>query len=1045
MSTNSPTLSLLDMASDSSFTSQDTIIMMTNALINGSNQVLGIDGDLLLTDGDSEAESVDTVLDIPGPPKVGDGKGATSSDSGLGRDDDASTVDSNSTLNSSEGHAPDVPPPPPVRSSVPTSMSVSEIRKAFERNLALSNASTASIGSLSTSGSGGPQGGQRPKSFPSQATPGKEGIGQAQIPANAGEALASLSVHEQLRWLASAEANSSTMANSSTGSGLGSNSNGSNRQQHSQHQQASLLGPQQAVVNCSNEQTNCSDSVSPSSSSSRTNNSGDVSSVSASLASGSKNWPSEDILIEYTSEPRTLVPSKRTSSVSNFYPLGQPTSSGPLQPQAGPPPPYSCVDPNVGQARFSPVYLSLNRRDPHQVLSLVNGAAIRPKHVQPNQGVGVAGPPGTARAQTPPQVPPRLIPAQLLSQLAAQGHRVVHVTQAGVPVSLGQQGKDPSGAGGQQRLTLVGQQQPLSQQHHQLLIQANSGQQSPKQGQQFRLVHPAHVTGNGEPIYVQHGQRLLITKGPMVNPETAGQVGQSPRHGPHATQAHFLGHHQGHPTIITQSNPNLRQSLQEFPNPSEIRRRDGLNAFPHVWEEPPKPGSLPVPPAGAALDRPNQAVRDELEQFVQLDNDRTERIKKRYSSAEDNSDDPTFGFGKRPQVRGIKTPIDPRQGQSHHGTLPRVIHIQHPAGNAPGGQPGVALTPGQQRRHVYLIQGGPQYQQRLVQVGATLPRHSHLHIIQQPGGQPFTGPAGQPVVQHIHLKPQQLQVVSHGGTGTDRPASSMGDAQAPPGGQPKPIYCYQHHHHGPPGTSGPPLGTQCVKGCPPGGVQGAPSQLTYKTFSMPNVAMIRPAGGGSLSLVPVHATLPKDERGAPEGASSSPKHQCSDPSYGTSSKAPKASVCLVNNKNGAGCNNNPDLVKDITGRASCSKGCPMSSSAHCQVSTAGPCPLAGPNSLSHMVAASVPSESKSTVSKKEKDKAATSKADKGKDKDKDKMGKKVEKEKKKKEKEAAKAAAKEAKSSSSSCSSSKNSSSGVSSTQSPSQQQEGVIYYSMNV
>ncbi|UYV71415.1 hypothetical protein LAZ67_8003069 [Cordylochernes scorpioides] len=45
---------------------------------------------------------------------------------------------------------------------------------------------------------------------------------------------------------------------------------------------------------------------------------------------------------------------------------------------------------------------------------------------------------------------------------------------------------------------------------------------------------------------------------------------------------------------------------------------------------------------------------DELERFVQQDLERIQRLKKRYSVAEED-EDPTFGFARRPSVRGIRT------------------------------------------------------------------------------------------------------------------------------------------------------------------------------------------------------------------------------------------------------------------------------------------------------------------------------------------------------------------------------------------------------
>ncbi|XP_054716246.1 uncharacterized protein LOC129225766 [Uloborus diversus] len=71
-------------------------------------------------------------------------------------------------------------------------------------------------------------------------------------------------------------------------------------------------------------------------------------------------------------------------------------------------------------------------------------------------------------------------------------------------------------------------------------------------------------------------------------------------------------------------------------------------------------------PNGACAPPPDVTApgRDELEQFARQDSCRTERIRKRYSVAEED-DDPTFGFARRPSVRGVQVgaprpPPDPR-------------------------------------------------------------------------------------------------------------------------------------------------------------------------------------------------------------------------------------------------------------------------------------------------------------------------------------------------------------------------------------------------
>ena len=96
-------------------------------------------------------------------------------------------------------------------------------------------------------------------------------------------------------------------------------------------------------------------------------------------------------------------------------------------------------------------------------------------------------------------------------------------------------------------------------------------------------------------------------------------------------------------------------SQGRFPNASEIRRRDGLNAYPQVM----RPASViitgsgghPLDGVGQGYDGQlrRQVVKDntdsELQQFTERDKDRTKRIKQRYAA---NDDDRSFGFSKRP-------------------------------------------------------------------------------------------------------------------------------------------------------------------------------------------------------------------------------------------------------------------------------------------------------------------------------------------------------------------------------------------------------------
>ncbi|UXI19079.1 Cysteine and glycine-rich protein 2 [Sarcoptes scabiei] len=108
-------------------------------------------------------------------------------------------------------------------------------------------------------------------------------------------------------------------------------------------------------------------------------------------------------------------------------------------------------------------------------------------------------------------------------------------------------------------------------------------------------------------------------------------------------------------------NNEIYQNATQFPNPSEIRRRDGLYAYPHVLikksvNDPQTQSSQTNISNEIGLSKSDDQQsdeKDELEAFVLQEQKRTERIKKRYSYTED--DDPTFGFARRPSVRGIRS------------------------------------------------------------------------------------------------------------------------------------------------------------------------------------------------------------------------------------------------------------------------------------------------------------------------------------------------------------------------------------------------------
>ena len=267
-------------------------------------------------------------------------------------------------------------------------------------------------------------------------------------------------------------------------------------------------------------------------------------------------------------------------------------------------------------------------------------------------------------------------------------------------------------------------------------------------------------------------------------------------------------------------------STSSFPNASEIRRRDGLNAFPYVWNpNDAKPGTAGHPSA----EQLNKAAKDELESFVRQDMQRTERIRKRYSVAEEeNDEDPSFGFARRPSIKSIKSKFGGSTEMIKQLQPQLSAPNQKPLGNniiqlttkasavnaanmqAPNSQIILAsqqlkgpvdlakLTAGQpvkaipiiqktqnNQRHVYLIQnqlaqnaqlaGNFQQQQRLIHAGATLPRNTsgQLSAVNSPASTGATA-AGANLSNPAQTNPNNSRTVNNANPG-QRPSSSLDD------------------------------------------------------------------------------------------------------------------------------------------------------------------------------------------------------------------------------------------------------------------------------
>lgn len=273
-------------------------------------------------------------------------------------------------------------------------------------------------------------------------------------------------------------------------------------------------------------------------------------------------WSTNELLIEYTSEPRTLVPSKRTTSLSSF------TTANIITPNQQIHLKNSDNNHNINNNNNNINYLSLNRNgEPQQKWKLYpeqhNSQQIR-YHYNPNQ-----------RAVSPN---PR-------------------------PVSPNARPVTP----------------------HQIFYQNRP---------QF---NPRYPSSQSMPLQV------MYSRTPDSLPINQRVRARFP------TMSSTLPPHHKHPPPYSYY---IQQHSNEFPNPSEIRRRDGLNAYPYTQTQPPQAGALPVPPIHHNQHNTQTLSKDELEQFVQQDIQRTERIKKRYSLSEE--DDPSFGFARRPSVRGIR-------------------------------------------------------------------------------------------------------------------------------------------------------------------------------------------------------------------------------------------------------------------------------------------------------------------------------------------------------------------------------------------------------
>lgn len=247
-------------------------------------------------------------------------------------------------------------------------------------------------------------------------------------------------------------------------------------------------------------------------------------------------------------------------------------------------------------------------------------------------------------------------------------------------------------------------------------------------------------------------------------------------------------------------------------------------------------------------------------------------------------------------------------------------------------------------RHVYLVpQGqGPRYTARTAQVTSSTPRVQQISGHFQGGHMTMPNPARVRIISGTSgraLRPDQTGGVPDGTMTLGRPASSLGhiliqrstpeemqQAAARLRGEP----C-RHCVMNPTYMARPVLVTSGSMGLVPGQTTGDGKNicmLQHKTISMPNVSLIKSASStlsSSSSSSSSSQTLTissgkdvKDERGLPEGASSSPTHVADGPFFENKDK-PLTNGSTGNDSppiaNKESNNNNPDLVKDATSSA----------------------------------------------------------------------------------------------------------------------------------
>lgn len=233
--------------------------------------------------------------------------------------------------------------------------------------------------------------------------------------------------------------------------------------------------------------------------------------------------------------------------------------------------------------------------------------------------------------------------------------------------------------------------------------------------------------------------------------------------------------------------------------------------------------------------------KDELEQFVEKESKRMDTIRKRYSVAEED-DDPTFGFARRPSVRGVQNRIqsNPSENTQGHGTnkIDPYIMFEEQLAQGPALVHPRTYSSDQMRvwnrdpnwRPDNMAQSqiyGPSTQGGRSQV----PMHIHRASVA------LTELPGNATIPYTHRKPQldtRYHSYAESMYGSTRTLPTKGWLP------PDPRTCHV------PNTA-----------------------AAHQTLPLPNIPMT--AVSPPMLQVPPHSVTTTDERGVPEGASSSPK------------------------------------------------------------------------------------------------------------------------------------------------------------------------------